>query len=124
MQVPRSGKMDNSFETDGNGQFADRQNSRDLRVQLDESWDTAVDHNGILEGVVSSDGLKAFKQGHDGDSQVKLNDELKPRKSTPGGGPRRKFVTRRVLVAALLVLAVAAIAPSVWNYLRSYESTD
>ena len=33
-------------------------------------------------------------------------------------------MTKRVLLVALLILALGALAPFAWNYLQSYESTD
>jgi membrane fusion protein (multidrug efflux system) len=120
--------MENSFETNGNGHFADRQNTRDLRVHPDVSGDASADLSGIFEREDSIGGLKVLKQGHDGDSRLELRVEPKEgaklKKSTPNGGRWRKLATRRVLLLALLLLVVAAIAPSVSTYLQSYQSTD
>ena len=41
-----------------------------------------------------------------------------------GGGPWYRRISKRVLLAAMLILAIAAISPLAWNYLQSYESTD
>ena len=41
-----------------------------------------------------------------------------------GDRPRPRRITLRILLVAVLVLGAAAIAPFLWNYLQSFQSTD
>jgi membrane fusion protein, multidrug efflux system len=108
----------NTFiEDNGGKQFADGQNNRDLRVDL-EARD--------LDAQLDPGRLEAFKQNPDDESyrRIELPGAPARERGASGGGPRFNRTTRRVLLAALLLIAVGTVAPFVWNYLQSYESTD
>ena len=107
--------MDNSLEIDDGVGVADREKRRDVRTGSDipES-----------DGDVSTDGLKAFKQGTVTDSHIQLTDESKRGRGLSGGGRWSTFGSRRLWLLGLLSLAAGAIAPFGWNYLQSYQSTD
>ena len=107
--------MDNSLEIDDGVGVADREKRRDVRTGSDipES-----------DGDVSTDGLKASKQGTVTDSHIQLTGESKRGRGLSGGGRWSTFGSRRLWLLGLLSLAAGAIAPSGWNYLQSYQSTD
>jgi hypothetical protein len=88
--------------------------------------DTSDERKPVSEPADVSDGFEVLK---DGPVEERVHETVPVRysKRNPdslGGtsGPSGK--TKRVLVVALLVLAIGAIAPFAWNYLESYESTD
>jgi membrane fusion protein, multidrug efflux system len=58
------------------------------------------------------------------DGATELAHEFTQKPGTPAGGPWRSLKTRRILLAAPLLLAIGALAPFAWSYLQSYESTD
>ena len=109
--------VNTSIEDNGGKQFADGQNNRDLRVDL-ETRD--------LDPQLDPGRLEAFKQNPDDESyrRIELPGAPERERGASGGGPRFNRPTRRVLLAALLVIAVGTVAPFAWNYLQSYESTD
>ena len=104
--------MNTSIESNGHDEFAIREAPRDS-----QNRSHAIDQ---------SDGLEALKPGSIDDRSPRLDMfENSPSKQSPSNGGRwysRKL--KRMLLASLLVLAVAAIAPFAWNYLQSYQSTD
>jgi membrane fusion protein (multidrug efflux system) len=98
--------MDNINQNDEKFQFANGQNHRDLR-----------DHPG--------NALEALRADSDPDLERRI--ELPERvvdHDTSGQGPWYRRISKRVLLLAMLIVAVAALSPFAWNYLQSYESTD
>jgi len=108
--------MDNIIGNDGEVQFANRQNSRDLR---DNSTNPR-------EQTDSSDGLQALRKGSDEvlERRIELPDGPGRKSGTSGGTPWFRPLSKRVVFMVLLLLAVGAVSPFAWNYLQSYESTD
>lgn len=116
-------KMDNFLEPETRTQFADGENNRDSRRRTSER-DLSTDE--MREREDSNGHLDALKQDFVDEprGRVELNGGLKRGHGTSGGGPWYKSIIGRIVLAALLILAVGAIAPLAWNYLQSYESTD
>jgi membrane fusion protein (multidrug efflux system) len=115
------------IESNNRAQFADGQNSRDLRADPGaRKLDAQIDPEELREHTDSQDRMEALKQDASDERYRRI--EVTPaseREHGPlGGGPRFNRTTRRVLLVALLVIAVGAVAPFGWNYLQSYESTD
>jgi membrane fusion protein, multidrug efflux system len=127
--------MDNTIEENGENRFANGQSRRDLRVNLDApEAETQLALDGLDEptadsgrtdsrGANSNDRLEALRENSDADLDRRI--EL-PHKDhgISGGGQWFRRIGKRAVAIALLVLALAAIAPFVWKYLQSYESTD
>ena len=98
--------MDNINQDNEKFRFANGQNHRDLR-----------DNPG--------DALEALQADSDQDLERRI--ELPERvvdHGTSGQGPWYRRISKRVLLIAMLILAVAALSPFAWDYLQSYESTD
>jgi membrane fusion protein (multidrug efflux system) len=96
--------MDNINQDNEKFQFANGQNHRDLR---------------------DNPGLEALRADSDQDLEQRI--ELPERvvgHGTSGRGPWYRRISKRILLLAMLILAVAAPSPFAWNYLQSYESTD
>ncbi len=55
---------------------------------------------------------------------IELPERVDGKRGTSGGSPLFSRSRKRVLLLAMLILAIGAIAPFAWNYLQSYESTD
>jgi membrane fusion protein (multidrug efflux system) len=110
--------MNNIIGNNGDVQFANGQSPRDLRDDH-ESGD-------LLERDASGDGLEALRQDSDQDLErrIELPDRIDGKRGTSGGSPLFSRSRKRVLLLAMLILAIGAIAPFAWNYLQSYESTD
>ncbi len=113
--------MNNIIGNNSEVQFANGQISRDLRVNSEN----------LLERTDSSDPLEALRRDSDEVIERRIDLPNWPgRKSgnsggSPSGGSRwYGRITKRVVLLVLLVLAVGAVSPFVWNYLQSYESTD
>ena len=127
--------MDNTIEENGENRFANGQSRRDLRVNLDApEAETQLALDGLDEptadsggadsrGANSNDRLEALRENSEADLDRRF--EL-PHKDhgVSGGGQWFRRIGKRAVAIALLVLALAAIAPFVWKYLQSYESTD
>jgi membrane fusion protein, multidrug efflux system len=127
--------MDNTIEENGDNRFANGQSRRDLRVNLDapeaetqlalDALDEPTADSGGADsrGANSNDRLEALRENSDADLDRRI--EL-PHKDygISGGGQWFRRIGKRAVAIALLVLALAAIAPFVWKYLQSYESTD
>jgi membrane fusion protein (multidrug efflux system) len=114
--------MDNINQDDEKFQFANGQTHRDLRDNPASAHDDAAD---LSERVDSGDGLQALRNDSDQDLERRI--ELPERVEdlgTSGQGPWYRRISKRVLLVAMLILAVAALSPFAWNYLQSYESTD
>jgi len=109
-----------SLEDNGREQFADGQNNRDLRV------DSGVENPDLQFDLDSKAGLEALKRdtGDERYRRVGFPSVSNRDRGAAGGGRWFKRRTWRVVLGALLVLAIGAAAPSAWNYLQSYESTD
>jgi hypothetical protein len=120
--------MSFSLENNDSEKFAIGEQDRDLRDGADalKGLDIQADPNGQPEPAKSSDKLEAFKPGRSDDRPMRLNslDDLRQQNGRSGRGPWYRRVNRRVLLGALLVIAMSAIAPFALNYLQSYESTD
>jgi membrane fusion protein, multidrug efflux system len=113
--------VDTFIEDSGGKQFADGEITRDLRVGVDgRDQDTRQDPQ------LDTNPLEALRQNPDDERYRRIELPAAPARehSGSGGGSWFKRITRRVLLAALLVIAVGAVAPFAWNYLQSYESTD
>jgi hypothetical protein len=129
------------IEQTGGEQFADDQKLRDLRAgpetgdhldaghlddQLEPESQRKFADSGFDSRTGSEGRLEALKQdsGDERYRRIELPGEPQREHGTSGRGHWFNRITWRALLAALLVLALGAIAPSLWNYLQSYESTD
>src|SRR4029077_1750116 len=118
--------MDNIAENN-EVQFANGQKNRDLLVSSHAVGpDGGIDGDDLREPTVTGDGLGALRQnpGEDLDRRVELRDRNGAKFGTSGGSSWYRRINKRLLLLVLLVLALAAVSPFVWNYLQSYESTD
>jgi membrane fusion protein (multidrug efflux system) len=109
------------------GRFANGKISRDLRASSDaEVPETELDVENLRERTESGDGLEALRQdsGEDLDRRIELRDRDGAKYGTSGGRPWFRRINKRMLLVVLLILALGAVSPFVWNYLQSYESTD
>src|ERR1700719_1423919 len=99
--------MDNINQDNEKFPFANGQNHRDLR-----------DNPG--------DGLQALRNDSDQDLErrIELPERVAGNDDISGRGPWYRRISKRALLLAMLILAVAALSPFAWNYLESYESTD
>ncbi|MGB8682561.1 MAG: HlyD family secretion protein [Candidatus Binatus sp.] len=119
--------MDNIIGNNGEVQFANGQSSRDLRVGSDANEsETQLHVRDLFEPTPSSDPLEALRRDSDEvlERRIELPDGPGGESSISGGSPRYRRITKRVVLLALLFLAVGALSPFAWNYLQSYESTD
>jgi membrane fusion protein (multidrug efflux system) len=119
--------MNKIIEENDEGQFANGQSSRDLRVGPDaRELDARLDPEDRREHMDSQDRLEALKQDASVERlrRIELTPASEPGHGTSGGSPWFRRIAKRVLLVALLILALGAVAPSAWNYLQSYESTD
>ncbi|MEA2648173.1 MAG: rane fusion protein multidrug efflux system [Candidatus Binataceae bacterium] len=117
--------MNNIIDENGENRFANGQSRRDLRVNLDfEEANTQLALEGLRERAGDSDDrLEALRKNPDAELDRRI--ELPPRDHGISSGDRWfRRIGKRAVAITLLVLALAAIAPFVWNYLQSYESTD
>jgi membrane fusion protein (multidrug efflux system) len=109
------------------GRFANGKSSRDLRASSDaEVPETEFDAENLRERTESGDGLEALRQDSDEDldRSIEVRDRDGAKYGTSGGRPRFRHINKRILLLVLLILALGAVSPFVWNYLQSYESTD
>jgi membrane fusion protein, multidrug efflux system len=108
--------MDNIIGNNGEVQFANGQNSRDLRASSENLHDQTD----------SIQPLEALRRDSDQvlERRIELPDGLGRTSGTSGGSPWHRRITKRVVLLALLALAVGAVSPFAWNYLQSFESTD
>ena len=115
--------MNNIVENGKKYTFANGQSTRDLR---DNSTDTQTDLEDLREHADSSDGLEALRKDSDEDLErrIELPDRIDGKRGTSGGSPLFSRSSKRILLLAMLILALGAVAPFAWNYLQSYESTD
>jgi membrane fusion protein, multidrug efflux system len=118
--------MDNSVEN-SEVQFANGKNSRDLRDGSDtEVPETHVEAEDLRDHTGLSDGLEALRNdsGEDLGRRIELRDGDGAKDDISGGSPWFRRISKRVLLLVLLVIAISAVSPFVWNYLQSFESTD
>jgi membrane fusion protein (multidrug efflux system) len=118
--------MDASTENSGALAFADGQNLRHLRDGLDHGeLDSQSAPEALRKRADSEDRHEALRQdsGDERYRRIQLPRAREPEHGAPGGG-RFGRISRRLVLAALLLLAAGAVAPFVWNYLQSFESTD
>ena len=111
--------LDTFIEDIGDEQFADGQRSRDLRVRLDpEDPKSALDsETPRLETLKQDSGDERFRR-------IQLPGAPDQKHGASGDNFWFKRNAWRVAVVALLLLTAGAVAPSAWNYLQSYQSTD
>jgi membrane fusion protein (multidrug efflux system) len=117
----------NNLNADSEVRFANGQNPRDLRDRaVAEVPGTELDAENLSERADSNDGLEAFRKnpGEDLDRHIEFRDRDGKKFDTSGGSEWFRRVNKRVLLIVLLIVALGAVAPFVWNYLQSYESTD
>ena len=98
--------MDNINQDNEKFEFANGQIHRDLREN-------------------PGDGLQALRNDsvQDFNRRIELPERVVDH-GTSGRGPWYRRIGKRILLLAMLILAVAAVSPFVWNYIESYESTD
>jgi membrane fusion protein (multidrug efflux system) len=108
--------MDNILGKNGENQFANRQSSRDLRATS----------GSLHEPTNSSDPLEVLRRDSDEvlERRIELPDGPGRKSGTSGGSPWYRRISKRVVLLALLILALGAISPFAWHYIQSYESTD
>jgi membrane fusion protein, multidrug efflux system len=119
--------MDNILGNNGDVQFANGQNSRDLRARSDANESETQLHLGdLFESTPSSDPLEALRRDSDEvlERRIGLPDGPARKSGTSAGPPWYRRISKRVVLLALVILALAAISPFAWNYIQSYESTD
>jgi len=94
--------MDNIIGNDGEVQFANRQNRRDLRGSS----------RGLNEPTDSSDGLEALRRDSEVlERRIELPDGPGRKSGTSGGTPWFRPLSKRVVFMVLLLLAVGAVSP-------------
>jgi membrane fusion protein (multidrug efflux system) len=115
--------MNNSIENSGDFSFANGQSPRDLR---DNPGGAQHDFEGLRERTDSNSGLEALRYDSDQDLErrIDLPAGVDGKHGSSGGGPWYRRISKRVLLVATLILAIAAVSPFAWNYIESYESTD
>ncbi|MGC2494939.1 HlyD family secretion protein [Candidatus Binatus sp.] len=110
--------MKNIVEHGDEYRFANGQSPRDLRD----------DHEvgDLHERTDPGDGLEALRQDSDQylERRIESPDSVDGKHRPSGGSPLFSRSSKRVLLLAMLILALGAIAPFAWNYIQSYESTD
>jgi membrane fusion protein (multidrug efflux system) len=118
--------MDNIIGNIVEEKFANGQSSRDLRVRVAATEPEQLDAADLREPTDSSDALEALRK--DSDQHIERRIESPERvdgdHGASGNGPWYRRVSKRILLVAILVLALGALSPFAWNYLQSYESTD
>ena len=115
--------MSNIIEHTDESRFANGKISRDLR---DNPGDISHDPEDLREYADSVGGLQALRKDSDEELErrIELPAGLDGKHGTSGGSPWYRRISKRVLLMAMLVLAIAGISPLAWNYIESYESTD
>jgi multidrug resistance efflux pump len=120
--------MNTLLEDTDQEKFAIRQDYRNLRGERDAANepDAQVDSRGPDVLADSTDPLEAFERDFIEDARPRVDsiNDSRGEQHSSGGGPWYKQINRRMLLVALLLLAVVALWPFAWNYLQSYESTD
>jgi len=120
--------MNLSLENNGTKEFAIGEDGRDLRGRSNapKELEVQLDPDGRYKQMASSDTLEALKPGPGDDRRPHFDsvDDSRGDQVSSRGGPWYQRVNQRTLLAALLLMAIAAVAPFAWNYVQSYESTD
>ncbi len=114
--------MDAALRGTGRKNFADGQTSRDLRQNAGPDAPHAA-----ARGHADDAGDCRRALEIDGANERWRRIELPPAPDARRGAQRRwrgRRPGRRTLAAATVLIALGAVAPVVWNYLQSYESTD
>jgi membrane fusion protein (multidrug efflux system) len=116
--------MNSFIEGNGEDPFADGESSRDLRVSADVT-EPRLELGDLGERTELSEGLKALRNNSGEDlDRIDLPDGAEGEFVTTGGSSWFRRISKRALLAALLVLVLGTLSPFAWNYLQSYESTD
>ncbi len=99
---------------------------REVRACPEGGEPDAVDLEAPQRGTDSSGGLEALKPdpANDDHPRIEITDKSRRGQGASGDDPRRRRLSGRILLIALLMAAVAVAAPFAWSYLQSYESTD
>ena len=115
--------MNHTIDQSDEYQFANGQSTRDLRDNQDAPQPDLED---LRERTDSSDGLEALRKDSEQDLErrIVLPNRVDGKHRPSDGGPLFSRSSKRVLLLAMLVLALGAVAPFAWNYVQSYESTD
>ncbi len=118
--------MDATVENNLEGSFANGQSAGDSRINpLTIEADAALSADSTQLQSDRTTLLDALQQdsGRDG---ARIDFVRGIEGSPVGGGNRFRFsrTTKKLLLAALLVLAAGAVSPFAWNYLQSYQATD
>jgi hypothetical protein len=118
--------MDITVENNLEGSFANGQSAGDSRIDsLAIEADAELSAGTAQPRSDRTNHLDALQQdsGRDG-ARIDFARRIEGRPA--GGGNRFRFsrTTKKLLLAALLVLTVGAISPFAWNYLQSYQATD
>jgi membrane fusion protein (multidrug efflux system) len=116
--------MNSFIEGNAEDPFADGESSRDLQASAD-AREPQLELEDLRERTDLSEGLKALRNNSGDDlNRIELPDGAAGDDGTTGGGSWFRHISKRILLAVLLVLALGTISPFAWGYLQSYESTD
>jgi membrane fusion protein (multidrug efflux system) len=109
---------------DNETRFANGQKTLESRVSADPT--KLLDVADLFDGSDSADHLEALRtnSGEDLARRIELPEGPDRDSGASGGGRWFRRINKRVLLVALLILAIGAVAPFAWNYIESYESTD
>jgi membrane fusion protein, multidrug efflux system len=105
-------------------QFASGQTSLELRLNSDPT--KLLDVADLFDGSDSADHLEALRTNSSDDLARRIELSEGPDRDSRASGGGRWFgrINKRLLLVALMILAIGAVAPFAWNYIESYESTD
>ncbi len=118
--------MDVTVENNLEGSFANGQSTGDSRInQLTIEADAELSADAAQPQSDRTTRLDALQQDSVRDG-ARIDFSRGIEGSPDGGGNRFRFgrTTKKLLLAALLVLTVGAVSPFAWNYLQSYQATD
>ena len=118
--------MDVTVENNLEGSFANGQSTGDSRInQLTIEADAELNADAAQPQSDRTTRLDALQQDSVRDG-ARIDFSRGIEGSPDGGGSRSRFIrtTKKLLLAALLVLTAGAVSPFAWNYLQSYQATD